>query len=130
MRQLRADDVPLDFIEEVGRRVVAAVGEKRSTWRRATLYAEAARQTLGWRFASTADREAVSGLVVDAAERGSLRLTPPELATTPQPFVREDGTSTFRPKHSTVFSAEHLLAAEDRLLGAPGGGTDPRGLDR
>ncbi|WP_286929901.1 MULTISPECIES: MobF family relaxase [Aeromicrobium] len=115
-RQLRADDVPLDFIEEVGRRVVAAVGEKRSTWRRANLYSEAARQTLGWRFASAADREAVTGLVVDAAERGSLRLTPPELATTPQPFVREDGTSTFRPKHSTVFSAEHLLAAEDRLL--------------
>lgn len=28
VRQLRADDVPLDFIEEVGRRVVAAVGEK------------------------------------------------------------------------------------------------------
>ncbi|HEY3529648.1 MAG TPA: MobF family relaxase [Nocardioides sp.] len=115
-RLLRADDVPLDFVEEVGRRIVATVGEKRSTWRRANLYAEAARQTLGWTFASTADREAITGLVVDAAERGSLRLTPPELAVTPQPFLREDGTSAFRPKHSTVFSAEHLLAAEDRLL--------------
>jgi ATP-dependent exoDNAse (exonuclease V) alpha subunit len=31
-------------------------------------------------------------------------------------FVRNHGTSAFRPKHSTVFSAEHLLAAEDRLL--------------
>lgn len=113
---LRADDVPLDLIDDVGRLVVAAVGEKRSTWRRANLYAEAARQTLGWRFASTADREAITGMVVDAAERGSLRLTPPELATTPRPFLREDGTSAFRPKHSTVFSAEHLLAAEDRLL--------------
>jgi AAA domain-containing protein len=55
-------------------------------------------------------------LVVAAAERGSLRLTPSELAATPQPFLREGGTSAFRPKHSTVFSAEHLLAAEDRLL--------------
>lgn len=73
---LRADDVPLDLVEDVGRRVVAAVGEKRSTWRRANLYAEAARQTLGWRFANNADREAVTGLFVDAAERGSLRLTP------------------------------------------------------
>jgi len=115
-RLLRADDVPLDFVEEVGRHVVATVGEKRSTWRRANLYAEAARQTLGWRFASTADREAITGLVVDAAERGSLRLTPPELAATPDDFLRADGTSAFRPKHSTVFSAEHLLAAEDRLL--------------
>ncbi|RJS47908.1 conjugal transfer protein [Nocardioides cavernaquae] len=115
-RLLRADDIPLDFVEELGRRVVTAVGERRSTWRRANLYAEAARQTLGWRVTSTADREAITGLVVDAAERGSLRLTPPELAATPQVFVRGDGTSAFRPKHSTVFSAEHLLAAEDRLL--------------
>ncbi|MPV89301.1 relaxase domain-containing protein, partial [Georgenia ruanii] len=115
-RLLRADDVPLDVIADVGRRVVVTVEEKRSTWRRANLYAEAARQTLGWRFASTVDREAITGLVVDAAERGSLRLTPPELATSPVAFRRDDGTSVFRPKYSTVFSSEHLLAAEDRLL--------------
>ncbi|UUZ58217.1 AAA family ATPase [Nocardioides sp. B-3] len=115
-RLLRADDIPLDLIEDIGHRVVFTVGEKRSTWRRANLYSEAARQTLGWRFASTSDREAVTGPVVDAAERNSLRLTPPELALTPTAFTRGDGTSAFRPKHSTVFSAEHLLAAEDRLI--------------
>lgn len=115
-RLRRADDIPLDLIEKVGRDVVAAVGEKRATWRRANLYAEASRQTIGWRFASVTDREAVTGLVVDAAERGSLRLTPPELATTPEPFLRDDGTSRFCPKHSVVFSSEQLLAAEDRLL--------------
>lgn len=115
-RLLRADDIPLDLIEEVGRSVVIGVGEKRSTWRRANLYAEAARQTLGWRFASARDREAITGLIVDAAEQGSLRLTPPDLATTPAAFTRVDGSSEFRPKHSTVFSAEHILAAEDRLL--------------
>jgi conjugative relaxase-like TrwC/TraI family protein len=115
-RLLRADDIPLDTIEEVGRDVVAAVGEKRATWRRANLHAEASRQNIGWRFAATTDREAVTGLIVDAAERGSLRLTPPELATTSETFLRNDGTSTFRPKHSVVFSSEQLLAAEDRLL--------------
>lgn len=115
-RLLRADDIPLDMIEEVGRDVVSAVGEKRATWRRANLHAEASRQTLGWRFATTTDREAVTGLVVDAAERGSLPLTPPELATTPEKFLRDDGTSRFRAKHSVVFSSEQLLAAEDRLL--------------
>lgn len=31
---LRADDVPLDLIEQVGRSVVEVFGEKRSTWRR------------------------------------------------------------------------------------------------
>ena len=61
-------------------------------------------------------REAVVGLVVDAAEAASLRLTPPELASSPVVFRRPDGTSVFRPKHSTVFSSEVLLAAEDRLL--------------
>ncbi|GAA3587422.1 hypothetical protein GCM10022198_08760 [Klugiella xanthotipulae] len=113
---LRADDVPLDVIAELGRSVVETVGEKRSTWRRWNLTAEAARQTMSYRFASTSDREAVVGLVVDAAEAVSLRLTPPDLASSPAVFQRPDGTSVFRPKHSSVFSSEHLLAAEDRLL--------------
>lgn len=113
---LRADDVPLDVIASLGQSVVETVGEKRSTWRRWNLTAEAARQTMGYRFASTTDREAIVGLVVDAAEAASLRLTPPELATSPAAFQRADGTSVFRPKHSTVFSSEVLLAAEDRLL--------------
>lgn len=113
---LRADDLPLDVIASLGQLVVEVVVEKRSTWRRWNLTAEAARQTMGYRFASTLDREAVIGLVVDAAEAASLRLTPPELETSPVAFRRPDGTSVFRPKHSTVFSSELLLAAEDRLL--------------
>lgn len=113
---LRADDVPLGDIAGLGRLVVDVVGQKRSTWRRWNLHAEASRQTMGWRFASTEDREAVVGLIVDPAEGASLRLTPPELATSPAVFQREDGTSVFRPRHSTVFSSAQLLAAEDRLL--------------
>ena len=70
-----------------------------------TSTAEAARQIDGLRFASTEDREAIIGLVIDAAEEVSLRLTPPELASSPAVFHRPDGTSVFRPKHSTVFSS-------------------------
>lgn len=113
---LRADDLPLDVIGSLGMSVMETVGERRSTWRRWNLMAEAARQTTGYRFASTEDREAILGLVVDAAEAVSLRLTPPELASSPAAFRRPDGTSVFRSKHSTVFSSEMLLAAEDRLL--------------
>ncbi len=113
---LRADDVPLDVTAEIGQAVVEVVGEKRSTWRRWNLHAEASRQLMGWRFASMLDREAITGLVVDAAENASLRLTPPELASSPIVFQRHDGTSRFRPKHSTVYSSETLLQAEDRLL--------------
>src|SRR5690625_2102971 len=113
---LRADDVPLDVIAEIGQAVVEVVGEKRSTWRHWNLHAEASRQLMGWRFASMVDREAITGLVVDSAENASLRLTPPELASRPVMFQRDDGTSRFRPKHSTVYSSETLLQAEDRLL--------------
>ncbi|MFS2282061.1 MobF family relaxase [Microbacterium sp. OR21] len=115
-RVLCADDVPLDVVGEVGQVVMETVGEKRSTWTRWNLHAEASRQLMGWRFASIEDREAITGLVVDAAERVSLRLTPPELATSPLEFRRPDGTTRFRPRHSTLFSSEALLAAEDHLL--------------
>ena len=123
---LCADDVPLDLIVQVGRSVVEVAGEKRSTWRRWNLMAEAARQTMGWRFASVEDREAITAMVADAAERASLRLTPPELATSPVEFRRPDGTSVFRPKHSTVFSSDTLLAAEDGLLQRARATTSPR----
>lgn len=113
---LRADDIPLDVVAEIGQMVVEVVGEKRSTWRRWNLHAEPSRQLMGWRFATMLDREAITGLVVDAAENASLRLTPPELASSPVVFQRDDGSSRFRPKHSTVYSSETLLEAEDRLL--------------
>ena len=124
-RVLRADDVPLDVVREVGQSTMEAVGEKRSTWTRWNLDAEASRQLMGWRFASIEDREAITGLVVDAAERASLRLTPPELATSPLEFRRPDGTTRFRPRHSTLFSSEVLLAAEDRLLARADATTGP-----
>lgn len=113
---LRADDIPLDVIDVVGSSVVGAVSEKRSTWRHWNLWAETCRQTMEWRFASAEDREAVVGMIVEAAKRESLSLTPPELALSPEVFRREDGTTVFRPRHSVVFTSEELLAAEDRLL--------------
>ena len=113
---LRADDIPLDIVRNIGESVVAVVGEKRSTWRRWNLTAEAARQTMDYRFATTQDREAVVGMVVDAAEAVSLRLTPFELTSSPAAFRRPDATSVFRPKNSTLYSSHQLLDAEDRLL--------------
>ncbi|MBS3180967.1 relaxase domain-containing protein [Leucobacter sp. Marseille-Q4368] len=113
---LRAEDVPLDVIEATAARIVEAVSEKRSTWRRWNLTAEAARQFKGYRFESFEDREAITGLVTHAAERVSLRLTPFELASSPVEIRRSDDSSVFRPKHSTVYTSHALLAAEDRLL--------------
>ncbi|MDR2975064.1 MAG: relaxase domain-containing protein [Propionibacteriaceae bacterium] len=112
---VRADDIPPDLIDSVAGDVLGILAEKRSTWRRWNIHAEASRQTMGWRFASTSDREMLTELIVDAAEQQSLQLTPAEL-TAPDQFHRLDGTSVFRPKHMTVFSSQDLLDAEQRLL--------------
>ncbi len=123
---LQADHVELDLIAEVGTVVVERVSEKRATWNHWNLWAEAARQTMGWRFASIEDREAITTMVVEAATRQSVALSPPELAASPFEFRREDGTSCFRPRHAEVFSSAAILAAEARLLDRADDRTAPR----
>jgi len=113
---IRAEDVTLDHVAAVAQVIVEQVQAKRSTWRRWNLYAEAARQTMGLRFAATTDRETLVELIADAAEAASLRLTPPELTVAPAAFTRADASSVFRPRHTTVYTSAALLAAEDRLL--------------
>ena len=114
---LTADDVPLAAIEAISADVVAAVSVKRAVWTHWNLMAEASKQTMDLRFATTEDREAVVGLVVDAAQSRSVVLTPPELATQPGP-VPEGG------RHEPVPSAarrEVLLDRGARCRGAPVG---------
>lgn len=115
---LRADDVPTEAIGELADVVLAAVADRRSTWKRWNLHAEAVRQSMPWRFATAEDRNAIVGMITDAAEQASLVLTPPELASTPERFQRSDGSSAFRARHATVYSSIDILAAEDRLLAA------------
>lgn len=121
-----ARDLTLDEIAAAGRAVVEQVQAKRSTWRRWNLYAEASRQTMGLRLASAADRETLVGLIVEAAEAASLRLTPPEMTTAPAAFTRTDGSSVFRPRHATVYTSAALLAAEERLLSLASASNGPR----
>jgi conjugative relaxase-like TrwC/TraI family protein len=113
---LTANDVPLAAIEVIAADVVAAVAVKRAVWTHWNLMAEASKQTMDLRFATTADREAVVSMVVDAAQRQSVALTPPELATSPLRFQREDGTSLFRPRHAAKYSSTAIIEAEARLL--------------
>lgn len=113
---LTAEDVPLAAIETIGAEVVATVSVKRAVWTHWNLMAEAAKQTMDLRFATTEAREAVLGLIVDAAQARSVVLTPPELALSPARFQREDGTSRFRPRHGEKYSSIAVLEAEGRLL--------------
>lgn len=123
---LTAEDVPLAAIEVIGAEVVAAVSVKRAVWTHWNLMAEAAKQTMDLRFATTEDREAVLGLIVDAARARSVVLTPPELALSPARFQREDGTSRFRPRHGEKYSSIAVLEAEARLLARAEKVTAPR----
>ncbi|MEN8602901.1 MobF family relaxase [Microbacterium rhizosphaerae] len=113
---LRAADLSPALIARLGGTVVAAVAEKRSTWRHWNLVAEAARQTMPMRFASASDRETAVELFAQAAEKASLRLSPPEIAESPSEFQRPDGSSVFRARRSAVFTASMLLEAESRLI--------------
>ena len=113
---LTVDDVPLAAIGAIAADVVAAVEVKRAVWTHWNLMAEASKHTMDLRFATTSDREAVVSLVVDAAQLQSVSLTPPELATSPLRFQREDGTSVFRPRHAANYSSTAIIEAEARLL--------------
>lgn len=113
---LTVDDVPIRAVAAMGAQVVAAVSVKRAVWSHWNLLAEASKQTMELRFATTEDREAVVAMVADAAQRQSVMLTPPELTVSPTRFQREDGTSLFRPRHSAKYSSIAVLDAEARLL--------------
>ncbi len=113
---LTVDDVSLAAVEAIGADVVAAVSVKRAVWNHWNLMAEASKQTMDLRFATTEDREAIVAMVVDAAQLKSVMLTPPELAISPARFQREDGSSLFRPRHGAKYSSTVVIEAEVRLL--------------
>ena len=123
---LRDGDVAERLASGIAAQVLDVVGERRSTWRRWNLHAEASRQLMGVRFASSADRDRVLTRVVDAAEQASVRLTPPELAAVPVELQRPDGTSVLRPAHGTVYTSQALLDAEAHLLELSGTTTASR----
>jgi conjugative relaxase-like TrwC/TraI family protein len=123
---ITAGDVPQDVVDKAASVVLGVVGDKRATWKHWNLWAEAERQTMHWRMATHEDRVQVVARIVAQAEGGSVTLTPPELAPTPLGMRRADGSSTLRPKHSTVFTSQAVLDAEKRLLSLMDDRTAPR----
>jgi conjugative relaxase-like TrwC/TraI family protein len=122
---LRADDLTVRQVDDLAAVVLMEVGQHRAVWRRWNLHAEAARQTMGVRFASTTDRERVLAAVVERAEAGSLRLTPEYDRTSPGPFLR-DGYSAFQPHDSIAYTSQDILDAETRLLALSADTSAPR----
>jgi conjugative relaxase-like TrwC/TraI family protein len=111
-----ADPVP---VERLAREVVAAVSERRSTWTRWNLIAEAARATRSIRCTSSEQRDQLITRIADTALRSRcVALDPPEPLQVPDSFRRPDGVSVFVRHRGQRYTTLALLDAEQRLLTA------------
>ncbi|MGA8682555.1 MAG: MobF family relaxase [Acidimicrobiales bacterium] len=113
---LTAHDLAEPILHDAARAVVAAVAERRATYRRDSLLDEAHRLLHGVRFASPDDRAVVAEQITDLAVDASLTLTPPALHHTPERYLRPDGSSRLAPRSHRIYTTETLLDAEVRLL--------------
>ncbi|GAA1874265.1 MobF family relaxase [Myceligenerans crystallogenes] len=115
-----AGEVPADAVERAAAATFHTVAEAKTTFGHWNLWAEAQRQTMGWRLATAADREQAIAAIVARAEEHAVALTPPEIAVTPVALQRPDGSSRLRPRHHVVYSSPAILEAEARLLNLSG----------
>jgi conjugative relaxase-like TrwC/TraI family protein len=104
-------------IERLGHEVVAAVSERRSTWTRWNLIAEAARATRSIRCTSSEQRDQLITRIAEAALRSlCVALDPPEPLEVPDGFRRPDRVSVFVRHRGQRYTTLALLDAEQRLL--------------
>lgn len=97
--------------------VLATVTERRTTFRRRHVMAEARRylmRTLAGATAPPLAAEEITGRVL--AHGDCLDITPPEINPRHPELQRADGTSVYRPIGSQTYTTHSLLAAENRLL--------------
>jgi conjugative relaxase-like TrwC/TraI family protein len=123
---LRATDLDDAILRDAGRVAVHTVNEKRATFSRSNILAEALRQLHGVRFATPEDRVRVAERTTTLALNTALLISPPELAHTPEHLLRPDGTSRFRPVGHELYTTGDLLDAEARLLDAARSTDGPR----
>ena len=112
---LRADDLGLEQLDDLATVVLMEVANRRATWGRWNVHAQAARQLMGARFATTADRMAVLDQIVSRVETESLRLTPVYDRAVPAHYIEDEG-NRFQPVDQIAYSSQDILDAEQRLL--------------
>ncbi len=113
-----AENFPHEVVEQLAETTLAAAGERRSTWTRPNLLAEAARATRTVRARAPADRLALLDRIVDAAIAKCVALDPPAMFTAPTRFTRPDGTSVFTRPDEHAYTTREVLDAEARLQAA------------
>ncbi|MFE5407094.1 MobF family relaxase [Streptomyces sp. NPDC056580] len=99
--------------------VLAAVTERRTTFRRRHVLAEARRYLMRTLAGATAPPGAAEEITDRVLAHGDcVDITPPEINPPHPDLTRADGTSVYRPIGSQTFTTHSLLAAENRLLAA------------
>lgn len=114
--RLRADDLDARQVEDIATVVLMEVANRRATWGRWNLHAEAMRQLMGLCFVTTGDRIAALDQIVQHAEAQSLRLTPGYDRPVPDTYLLADGTNRFQSADQVAYSSQDILDAETRLL--------------
>ncbi len=114
--RLRADDLDARQVEDIATVVLMEVANRRATWGRWNLHAEAMRQLMGLCFVTTGDRIAALDQIVQHAEAQSLRLTPGYDLPVPDTYLLADGTNRFQSADQVAYSSQDILDAETRLL--------------
>lgn len=127
---LRRDDLAPDWLASAGQHVQEIVAQKRSTWNRWNLLAEAERVCAELRLATATDRTLMIEDVATAAEACSIalnehRYTAPVTAAAD---VASDGRTVFDLPEGLTFTDARTLANEDTIMLAATS-TDGPGLD-
>lgn len=115
---LSAGAVPAEVVERIAQIVLEGVMERRSTWTRWNVLAEAARVTRGFVMASPTERIALLDDVTAATLRGAVPTSAPALFVSGPRYQRKDGTSVFDRPDEQRFTDRRVLDAEARLLDA------------
>lgn len=117
-RLLTASDLEEGILRDAAVVVLAKVADKRATFTRANLLAEAHRELQGVRFSAAKDRVTVAEHVATLAAHRAVMLTPESVTRAPEHLQRADGSSMLRARNSEVYATQELLDAEARLLAA------------
>lgn len=129
-RPLTGADLSPEWRQVTGHLVMDLVAQKRATWNRWNLLAEAERLCAGIRMASPAERTAMIEALADDAQTFSVplndyRYTAPENA---RADLAADGRTVFDPVTGTVFTNARILADEETIMAASHA-TDAPGLE-
>lgn len=127
---LQASDLAPKLPGEIADVVMREVADRRATWTRWHVHAEAMRYLMPLRFTSTAERTRVLDQIVEQAEAASVRLTPDYDRAVPEEYVQADESNRFQGVDQVIMTSQDILDAEARLR-AHGRTTDgPRLPDR